>query len=129
LLNRFRKIRQEFGTRAVVRLSVLLVGLVGMALLGAIAFASPWAAVVGAAGLALGFLLRRPIARGIEYYGVVIPAALFVYGIVLVLGDRVGLGDEAKLLIITATTVVVFDLQFWSLSDPSVMNPERPEQE
>lgn len=125
LLDRFRRIGREFGTNAVVRTSVLLVGLLGMAVLGLIAFASPWAAVAGAVGLALGFLLRRPIARGVEYYSGAVPVGLFVYGVVLFAGDRVGLAPEAKLLIITATTVVIFDLQFWSLSDPSVVNPVR----
>jgi hypothetical protein len=129
MLNRFCRIHREFGTSAVVRLSVLLIGLLGMALLGLIAFASAWATLVAAIGLALGVLLRQEIARGAKYYSRAIPASLFVYGIVLFLGERLGLDPEARLLIITATTVVVFDLQFWSLSDPSVVNTERRTQE
>ena len=45
-----------------------------------------------------------------------------MYGVVLALGERFGLDRESQLLIITVTTVVLFDLQFWSLTDPSVVN-------
>jgi hypothetical protein len=125
MLDRFRRIRCEFGTSAVVRTSVLVIGLLCMSVLGLIMFSSLWTALIAAVGLTLGFLLRRPIASGVEYYSLTFRAGLFIYGVVLFLGEHFGLSQEAKLLIITATTVAVFDLQFWSLSDPSVVNTER----
>jgi uncharacterized membrane-anchored protein len=125
LLDRFRRIRSEFGTNAFVRISVLLIALVGMAVLGGFAFSSPWPAVVGVVGLALGLLLRRPIVRGVKYYSSAVPIGLIAYAIVLIVGDQLGLTPQIKLIIITATTVVIFDLWFWSLSDPSIVNTER----
>lgn len=103
----------------------MLVGLAGMALLDFFAFASLTAAVIAAAGLLAGFLLRGLISRGVEFYARVLPAGLFVYSAVLFLGEQLGLDRSALLAIITATTVVVFNLQFWSLSDPAVVNTER----
>jgi hypothetical protein len=73
----------------------------------------------------LGFLLRRKIADGAEHYPRVITVGLFVYPIILLLGDQLGLKQSTKLAIITVTTVLIFNLQFWSLSDPSIVNAER----
>ncbi|HEY0079564.1 MAG TPA: hypothetical protein VGB73_13205 [Pyrinomonadaceae bacterium] len=124
-MNRFRRIQDEFGTKALIRTSLLLVGLVGMGLFDYFAFSSIRAGLIAIVGLALGFLFRRKIAEGIEYYRRAISVGLFIYSITLLLGDLIGFGDGVKLAIITATTVVIFDLQFWSLSDSSVMNAER----
>ncbi|MBX9623209.1 MAG: hypothetical protein K2X82_05290 [Gemmataceae bacterium] len=122
MLGRFRRIRDEFGTPAAARTALLLIGLLGMAIFGWAAFSSPWPAVVAAVGLLLGFVLQSLIVRGVEYYSAVVPVGLVIYGLVLFGGERVGLSREARLLIITATTVIVFGIQFWSLSDPSVVN-------
>ena len=129
MLNRFCRIYSEFGAKAAVKVAVLIIGLVGMAVGGVIGFGSPWAAVISAVGLVLGFLLRRAIAKGIEAYSRVFQVGVFVYGIVLFIGERLGWEMETKLLIITATTAVVFNLQFWSLSDCSVVNTEHSTQE
>ena len=125
LLDRFQRIRSEFGMSALVRTLVLLIGLAGMGLLGLLAFSTAAAALLASVGLALGLLLRGVIARGVDYYPRVITAGLFVYGIVLSLGELIDLNREIQLLFIAATTVVMFNLQFWSLSDPSVENAER----
>jgi hypothetical protein len=124
-MNRFRRIHNEFGTWALFRTCVLLVGLVGMTLFDFFAFSSIRAGLIAGVGLVLGFILRRKIPDGVEYYTRVFPVVLFIYPIVLFLGDRLGLDDSVKLAIITLTTVVMFDLQFWSLSDTSVINTER----
>lgn len=128
MLNRFQRIREEFGTAVLIRIAVLLIGLVGMSLLGFFALSSLLAAIISIAGLALGFLLRRQIVKGAEYYPRAISAGLFIYPIVLFLGDRLGIENNAKLAVITLTTVIIFDLQFWSLSDSSIMNAERSAQ-
>ena len=124
-MNRFRRIQEEFGVKALLRTSLLLLGLFGMALFDYFAFSSIRAGLIAFVGLVLGFLFRRQIAGGVEYYPRVISAGLFVSSITLLLGDLLGLPHDVKLAVITATTVVVFDLQFWSLSDASVINTER----
>lgn len=125
MLNRFQRIRTEFGTMILIRTTLLLVGLIAMTIFGFFAFSSLLAGVIAVTGLILGFLFRKQISTGIEYYSYAIPAGLFVYSIILFLGDRFGFENSVKLIIITVTTVIIFDLQFWSLSDPSVVNQER----
>lgn len=122
-MKRFRRIQNEFGTTVLLRTSLLLIGLFGMALWDYLAFSSIRAGVITRLGL--GFLFRRLIVKGVEYYRRVLSIGLFVYSLTLLLGDRVGLENSAKLAVITATTVVIFDLQYWSLSDTSVVNAER----
>lgn len=124
-MNRFRRIKNEFGARALIRTSVLLVGLLGMTLFDYFAFSSLRAGLIATVGLVLGFLVRREIARRVEYLPRIISVGLFVYPIILLLGDQLGFANGVKLAIITATTVIIFDLQFWSLSDSSVVNAER----
>ncbi len=128
MLNRFQKIQTEFGTMFLLRIILLLVGLIGMTVLGFFSFSSILVGIIASAGLILGFLLRKQIAKGAEYYPHVITIGLFVYSIVLFLGDQLGIENNVKLAIIAATTVVVFDLQFWSLSDTSIVNLERSNQ-
>lgn len=124
-MNGFRRIKNEFGIGALLRTCVLLVGLLGMTLFDYFAFSSIRSAIIACVGLVLGYLFKRKIARGAEHYPRVISVGLFVYPIILLLGDQLGLGNSMKLAIITVTTVIIFDLQFWSLSNPSVVNAER----
>jgi hypothetical protein len=127
-MNRFRRIQNEFGGKALLRTSVLLVGLCGVTLFDYFAFSSIRAGLIAIVGLALGWLFRWKIAQGVEYYRRAFSVGLFVYSVTLLLGDLVGLEHSTKLAVITATTVVIFDLQFWSLSDPSVINADRDTQ-
>jgi hypothetical protein len=124
-MNRFLRLQKEFGTKALIRAAILLLGLLGMTLFDYFAFSSVKASLIVVIGLALGFLFRRKIAVGVEYYPRVMSVGLFVYSIVLFLGEQLGLEKSTRLAIITATTVVIFDLQFWSLSDSSVVNAGR----
>jgi hypothetical protein len=124
-MNRFRRIRDEFGAGALARTVLLLAGLPAMALFDYLAFSSLRAGLVAAAGLALGFLFRRRIPAGIDHYPPILSALLFAYPIILFVGGLLGLGRGAQLAVITAVTVLIFDLQFWSLSDASVENGAR----
>ena len=125
ILQRFARIRREFGTKEFVRTIVLLVAVIGLALLGLFGFENPWAAFVAVVGLLLGWLMRKKIVELGESLLRALPVAFFVYGIVLFLGERVlGLSREAQLLIITLTTVISFNLQFWVLSDPTFVKTE-----
>ena len=127
-MNRFRRIQKEFGSKVLIRTSLLLIALFGMALFDYFGFSSIRASLIAAIGLVLGFLFRREIAKGVEYLPRIISVGLFIYPIILLLGDQLGIEKGVKLAIITATTVVIFDLQFWSLSDSSVVNAERDTQ-
>ena len=118
---RLTRIHNEFGKGVLARTILLIVGLIGMSVLGLVVLASPWPAIISVMGLLIGWLLRRQIVAVFEWTSWALPTALFVYGILLFIGDRLGLSREGQLLIITLTTVAVFDIQFWSLSDPSIV--------
>ena len=108
-----------------VRTALLLAGLFAMGLFDYLAFQSFKAGVIAAVGLALGLLLRNRIPEGAEHYPPIASVGLFVYPIILFVGGLLGLSHSARLAIITAVTVAIFNLQFWSFSDPSVFKAER----
>lgn len=107
-----------------MRTLVLLIGLCVLPVFDYLGFSSMRAGLIAIIGLALGWLLRHVIADGVEYYHGVLRVGLIVYSIVLLVGGFLGLSGSAQLVVITATTVIIFDLQFWSLSDPSVVNSQ-----
>jgi len=121
MIGRLKRIHSEFGIIFSARIVLLLVGLVGMSVLGAVMFRSPWPAVVTVVGLALGWILRRAIVGWFDTLTWAFPAALFVYSVVLFIGEQLGLSRESQLLITVLTTVIIFDLQFWWFSDPSIV--------
>ena len=124
MIGRFTKIYREFGFGAAARMALLIAGLIGMSIFGLLGFESWWPMLIAVAGLALGFLLKRRIVEIFGWTAWAMPVAAFVYGVMLFVGERLGMSREAQLIIITLTTVVVFDLQFWSLSDPSIVKVE-----
>lgn len=125
MIARFRRIHREFGTQALLKTLLLLFGLVAMAVMGIVMLESFEAAVTTVVGLALGALVRRPIVERVELLPKLVNVGLTIYAVVLFLGGQFGMDNEVKLLIITFTTVVLFDFQFWALSDPGVYNPAR----
>jgi len=125
MIVRLRRIHHEFGMQGLLKTLLLLFGLVAMALMGIFMFGRFDAAVIAVAGLALGALARREIAKRALLLPKAVRAGLFVYAIVLFLGGQLGIDPAVKLIVITLTTVVLFDLQFWALSDPGVYNQAR----
>jgi hypothetical protein len=129
MINRFQRIQREFGTLLFLRIASLPFGLIGMTLVGYFAFSSILAGMITLVGLILGFLLRSQIADNVDHYSRVIPIGLFIFGAVGFLGDRFGVENNIKLAIITVTTVIIFNLHFWSLSDEAVVNVTHSNQE
>ncbi|MEQ1764998.1 MAG: hypothetical protein ABL984_17860 [Pyrinomonadaceae bacterium] len=128
MFSRFKRIREEFGTRLFLRTLFLLVALVGIGVIAYFGADSLWPAVVAVVGLGLGWLLRKLIVDSFERLAAVLPVALFIYGVVLFAGEKLfGLSAAGQLLVIATVTVIVFEIQFWSLSDPSIINLEKPE--
>ena len=110
MLKRFARIRHEFGTLTFARTVFLLIGLAGLSLFGIFGFESAWPAIISAVGLVLGWLLKRVIVDHAEVIVWAMPGALFVYSVVLFLGEKVlGISRESQLVIITITTVLLFD--------------------
>lgn len=125
MLYRFTRVRHEFGNKDFAKVVFLLVSLVAMAVIGYFAFDSLLTVAVAAVGLILGWFLRTKIVDHMETLFRLAPKFLFIYGIALTAGQLLGLSREAQLLIITATTAALFNIQFWTLSDPAIINIER----
>jgi hypothetical protein len=121
MFDRLTRIHHEFGFGASARMVLMIVGIVGMAIFGVLGFSSWWPALIALSGFVAGLLLRRRIVEIFEWTTWAIPTALFVYGVMLFVGERLGISREVQLMIMTLATVVVFDLQFWALSDPSII--------
>ena len=124
MIERFTRIHREFGFGASARLVLMLVGLIGMSVLGVFGFNSWWPTLIAVAGLVLGFVLKRQIVDTFEWTSWSLPIASVIYGVLLFIGERLGISREVQLMLITLTTVTVLDLQFWSLSDPSIVKIE-----
>jgi len=125
MLHRFARIRHEFGTKDFAKVLLKFVGLVVMSLAGFVFLHSTWTALVAGAGLAAGWLFRKTIFDNMEALFSLAPKFLFIYGIVLTAGQLLSLGREPQLIIIAAATVILFNIQFWPLSDPSIINIEK----
>jgi hypothetical protein len=123
-LKQFRRIYHEFGTGALVRTLVLLIGLCALSLFDYFSFSSIRAAVIALLGLSLGWLFREMIVEAVDYSEGVLRGALIAYSIILTVGQLLDVNGSAQLAVITAMTVISFDFQFWSLSDPSIVDAE-----
>ena len=126
MISRFARIKNEFGMKMLLRIVLLLVVLVGMSLIGWFALGTLWPAGIAISGLLIGWLLRRTIVDYGESLTWAVPVALTVYGIVLFVGERLlGISRDLQLIIVTLTTVAVFNIQFWWLSDHAVIRIKR----
>lgn len=125
MLKRFARIYREFGRIALAKTLLMFFGLLGMAILDALWFASPFVLAIGVVGLAFGWLLRGIIVERMEWWAAGARVAFVIYGIVLFLGEQLGVSVRYRLIIIAVTTVVALNLEFWTLSDPAIINTER----
>ena len=125
ILSRFARIKDEFGMVTFIRTLLLLVGSVGMAILGYLGLDTLIPALIVVVGLLLGWIVRRQTVGYFEYLSWALPASLFAYGIVMFVGEKaLGMSRELQLIVLTSVTVILFGIQFWTLSDPQIVNNE-----
>lgn len=115
------RIRQVFGTDALLRILILLIGMIGMSIGGWYFLSGLLPTAITAGGFMLGWILRNQIASRIEIIPGTVRICLFIYGLVLFVGNRMEFEYITQLSITTATTALIFHLQFWSRSDPNVV--------
>ena len=125
ILSRFARIKAEFGTWMLARTVIQLIAAVGIAALAFFSFESVVPAAIVLVGLVAGWLLRRTIVHNFDFLQWVLPGSLFVYGIVLFIGERViGISRATQALVLAAVLVTTFSIQYWSLSDPEIVKIE-----
>ena len=119
------RIRNEFGKVAFLRVVLMIIALIALPAIGYFGFSSFLPAAIIIVGSVIGFLLRRQVVDHFEWFRWALPSALFIYGVVLFIGERIiGMSKLTQLVTITAVTVIVFNIQFWALSDPSIIYSE-----
>jgi len=122
ILSRFARIRNEFGTWMFVKTVILLLAAVGMAVLGFFDSGSILPAVIVGIGILVGSILRQEIVDYFDTIQWVLPASLFVYGILFFLGERViGISRSTQVIVYATVSVISFVIQFWALSDPEIV--------
>jgi len=101
---------------------ILLLAALGMSAMGFFSFGSILPTVIVGIGLFAGWILRREIVDHFETLHWALPASLFVYGIVLFLGERViGISRSTQVIVYATVSVISFVIQFWALSDPEIV--------
>lgn len=126
MITKLKSIHQKFGKQALLRTLLVGIGMLVMGIAGVYAFGRMDILAIPFVLTWIGYLLRKQIAKQVEKLPAAFNAGLFIYGVVLLLGARIGVENEWKLFIITITTALVFNLQYWALSDSDVYNPANP---
>lgn len=122
ILSRFARIRNEFGTWMFLKTVILLLAALGMAVLGFFDYDSILPAVIVGIGILVGWILRKEIVDYFDIIQWVLPATLFVYGILFFLGERViGISRSTQVIVYATVSVISFVIQFWALSDPEIV--------
>lgn len=122
ILSRFARIRNEFGTWMFLKTVILLLAAVGMAVLGFFDFNSILPAVIVGIGILVGSILRQEIVDHFDTIQWVLPASMFVYGILFFLGERViGISRSTQVIVYATVSVISFVIQFWALSDAEIV--------
>lgn len=120
MLNRFAKIRREAGTYAFVSQLLMIAAMVYFSLSGLFHYSSPIPLVISILGLLIGFLLRDQFSSIASSLRRVTTITLVVYGIAYVSMLRLGLGNLSLISLITFACMMMFTLNFWTLSHPNV---------
>ncbi|MES2626436.1 MAG: hypothetical protein V4628_14215 [Pseudomonadota bacterium] len=120
MLKRFTKIKNEFGNIVLSRILLVGIGMIVMSVAAVYFYQRHDMPLITIAITLIAFIYRVHISNYIGNLAGVFRIGFIVYGVILFLGDRLGIANDWKLFIITITTALVFNLQFWGLSDPDV---------
>lgn len=125
MINRIKRINTEFGKLATLRIVITILGLIGMSIIPIIYWHTSRYLIITIIGLIIGWIFKEKIVDSIDIIPKISSISLWIYGIVLTVGDHAGFDHYTKLLIITITTIITFNLNFWALSDPNICNAEK----
>lgn len=122
MLQRILRIRNEFGMVALLKTALVGVGMLVMSIAGIYVFGRLDILLITIAITLAAFFCRGQIAGQVERLPGIFKLGLLVYGAILFFGDFLRISDSWTLFIITVTTALVFNMQYWALSDSRVYN-------
>lgn len=124
MIRRIKHIYTEFGAGALWRIALLVAGLIGFSLAGILVFGTFRELLVAIISVLIGFALRRQITDLMISTPRCIHGVLTVYFLVLIGCWITGQSLQTQLTVINLATAVVFNLQFWALSNPAIRKYE-----
>ncbi len=124
MIRRFQHVHNKLGFGATWRLLLLAGGMIVFSATGVLAFRSYREVVVTVGSLAVGYLLRHRISPYIVRRPKILNYLLVAYMLLLGFCWYSDWSPPTELTIINAATAILFNLQFWTWSDPAVQRFE-----
>ena len=124
MIRRFQGVHSKFGFGATWRLLLLAGGMIVFSATGVLAFRSYREVIVNVGSLAVGYLLRDRISSYIVRHPTILNYLLVAYLLLIGYCWYSDWPQSIELAIINAATAIVFNVQFWTWSDPAVQRLE-----
>lgn len=124
MLKKFMRIKEEFGNVILYKTLLLGIGMLVMSIAAVYFYNRVDILILAAAITIISCLIRRQIVAFAELLPAIFNAGLVSYGIALSLGGILDISNGWTLFIITITTAIMFNMQFWILSDTTIVNLE-----
>jgi hypothetical protein len=124
MFRRMKLIYDVGGIWPAISTWVVLLGAIAFPVAEWLLFRSVFCLMVVIGVTFLGWLMRRRIMEIGPVYSIYSTRILFAYGVVLFLTKRLGFGHHAQLVVITLATVLMFNLNFWTVSEAAIADQE-----
>ena len=118
-------IREAGGNNVCWRTWFVLLGSIGISVAEWVIFRGLVCAVLAIVLTGLGLKFRKSIMEWGTEYRQRSTLMLFSYGIILFAAKHFGLGHHIQLVVIGIATVLMFNLNFWSISEAVVVEREQ----
>lgn len=124
MLHRISLIRQVGGTGPFIRTCLLLVASIVMSAVEVAYFGGVTGGIAAVVLTMAGWYFRTQIMELGAAYAKASSLILLVYGVVLFLAKYSGFGIHGQLVVIIIATVIMFNLNFWSISEAALQETE-----
>ena len=114
---RMALIRSATGNGPFIRTLIFLFASMGLPIAEWFIFGACYGGPVVIVLTILGWMLRSIIRRLGDYFQVVMMIVLVAYGGLLLMFKTQGYSNHAQLVLITAATAIVFNLNYWYISE------------
>lgn len=125
VLNRFSLLLNVSGWNVFLRTMLCLVTALGLAIAEFVLFREMYCGIITIVLTLLGWCFRRAIMKLGANYSRHSRRFLFVYGLFLVIANYAGLGVQIQLAIIAFACTVMFNLNFWSITEAAIVDQQR----
>ena len=117
-----RLIREVGGWYASFGTWVVLIASFALPFIELTAFGTGYGFAIAVSFMAVGWLFKNQIVELGAEYGRRSNQVLIVYALVFYLAKRLDATHHAQLLIILVATVIMFNLNFWSISEAAIID-------